>query len=215
MAANEIYRLTLRQRMFDQECHNVLYFKFLTSNATPQGLRGTIADTFWAQLSPIQSADVEYLAARSRGIVPYSDTEETVAAATVQGILAPPSLPALNAAVISLRTGLPGKSKRGRFYLCGIPGDQLSGNGLVGGYVTSIQTAFAALQNLYGAGGSNNDYQWGVFSPKLGGTLYTPTPPKQPYYSDPFNAAGFVPISSVVARPIVASFVSRKQGRGI
>lgn len=215
MAVNDVIRLTLIQEMHGQVVQNHFHFRAKTAGATALALRTTVAQDLANTLAAQQSAELTHFGARTRGLVPYTDTVETAYPAEIPGTIVGNGLPSLCAAVTGLRTGQPGKSKRGRIYMAGLPAANETDSQLTGAYVTALQAMWTALVAEYGGGGTNADWEWGVFSVKLGGSLIVPTPPKQPYYSDPFNLAGFQAITAAITRSFVSSFVSRKYGRGI
>lgn len=63
----------------------------------------------------------------------------------IAGALSSPSLPGNNALCVSLRSGLTGRSARGRWFWCGLTEGQVTGNVVGTGDVTSI---LAAMNNL-------------------------------------------------------------------
>jgi len=67
------------------------------------------------------------------------------------GSIVSPALPGNNTLCVSLRTGLTGRSARGRWYWVGLAEAQVTGNLVEGGTATSITAAMDALLNAMNA----------------------------------------------------------------
>lgn len=120
------------------------------------------------------------------------------------------SLPSFCAGLLSLRTGLGGRSRIGRIYLPGVAENLSSLSRLDGTYLSLLAAIGSGLTQFYGATGSYPWIRYGVFSRKLGVTRSLLPVPSLNY-----NIAGFKIVNSTVARPEVATMRRRKLARGI
>lgn len=84
----------------------------------------------------------------------YTDIE------TIPGLYTSPALPAQNTIAISLRTGLSGRSRRGRTYHVGLTEEQVVGSRVVLATATGLAAAYTALI----AAVDGDDWQWVVAS---------------------------------------------------
>lgn len=125
------------------------------------------------------------------------------------GIQVGNSLPSFCAGLLSLRTGLTGRSNHGRLFIPGVSEDLSSLSKLEGNYLSTLQSLGSTLVTRYGTSGAANSARLGVFSRKLGITRMPGPPPYLVY--DP---AKLQIISQVVARPEVATQRKRKLARG-
>lgn len=203
MAIGDVVRLQLRGRLHGQAVYNVLHFRYKTAGASDAALASTVAQAFATALRAHQSNEFTWESAVARALVPARDAVAVPMPSGTIGQVVANSLPAVCAAVIKLGTGVPGREHRGRLYLGGIPATVETDSRLDSAYVSDLQSTMAQLVATYGAGGSDPDYEWGIFSRKRGG------------FKDPFSAIGFEAIHYAVARDFVATFNLRKVTRGI
>lgn len=125
------------------------------------------------------------------------------------GVQTDNSLPSFCAGVLSLRTGLTGRTKHGRLYIPGVSENLSSASKLEGNYLGVLQSLGNLLVNRYGASGSTNIIRLGVFSRKLG-VVRNPGPPPSLTYS----TNGLTIITAAIARPEIATMRKRKLARG-
>lgn len=120
------------------------------------------------------------------------------------------SLPTFNAGLLSLRTGLGGRSHIGRLYFPGVAEGLSSDSRLEGSYLGLLSDIGATLVSKYGVNGSYPYCRYGVFSRKLGVTrVVSPIPTLN------YSRNGWFQINSTVARPEIATQRRRKLARGI
>jgi hypothetical protein len=119
------------------------------------------------------------------------------------------SLPSYCAGLLTIRTGLSGRSGHGRIYVPGVPEDFSSNSRLDGTSLGFLQDIGNALLTRYGASGTYNSNQYGVFSRVLGVTRQAGPPPRLVY-----SMNGFMLASTAIARPEIATQRKRKLGRG-
>lgn len=114
------------------------------------------------------------------------------------GTMTVPPLPSSVSLAVSLRSNQTGRSARGRWFWCGFAEDQVDGNIVTGGTITSIDAALTNLKNeIDGLG-----HTWVVVSFFSGGVPR----PGGPVYSDVVTIA--------VVDPVVDSQRRRLPGRG-
>jgi hypothetical protein len=103
------------------------------------------------------------------------------------------ALPAQNTVAISLRTGLSGRSRRGRLYHVGLSKDQVVNSTLASGVAASLISAYTVLLTVTGL----DDWEWVVASYVSNGA--------------PRAAALLTPITQVILTdPVVDSMDTRK-----
>lgn len=120
------------------------------------------------------------------------------------------SLPSFCAGLLSLRTGLTGRSRVGRIYVPGVSEDLSSNSRLEGAYTSVLQSLGSTLLARYGPSGSFAHCRIGVFSRKLG-AVRNPGPPP----SISYNLSGWTQVTSFIARNEVATMRKRKLAHGI
>lgn len=130
-------------------------------------------------------------------------------AATGNGGQGDNSLPSFCAGLLSLRTGVGGRSGSGRLYIPGVAENLSSNSRLEGSYLGLLANIGTVLLTRYGASLTANVARYGLYSRKLGVTRSAGPPPSLSY-----SMAGFMPITDYVARPEVATMRKRKLARG-
>lgn len=209
-AAGDIWQVLIQGLIEEQQCENVLFFR--AQDADPDPLLSLIADLvecFLTGLVPALSTTYTFERIIARRIYPDigPDVIYTPAAnQAVQGASAGDAEPSFVSALISLQTVRGGRSGRGRMFIAGIPEGQT-----VASYINSEAALWAALLAFVVCmlGKFNHkdipgpaDWEWGVFSRKLGGA------------KAPFSAAGFAYITNAIPRRLLATTRSRKIGHG-
>lgn len=125
MLAGDIVQLVVQGEIEGQQTNNVLHYKVMES----AGAGATMTEFFtaWAAINQADwldavSAEWEMISLRGQVVLPVKldPVIELTAGATV-GTIAGDSLPSMNAAVLSWRTGIASRKKRGRTYIAGIP----------------------------------------------------------------------------------------------
>jgi hypothetical protein len=120
------------------------------------------------------------------------------------------SLPSFCAGVLSLRSGLTGRSRHGRIYLPGVAEDLTSASKLEANYLGLLQNFGNLLRDRYGSSGTTNIIRLGIFSRKLGVTRIGGLVPSLSY-----STAGFTQLTGCIARPEIGSMRRRKLARGL
>lgn len=147
-----------------------------------------------------------HLLAMNMTTVPRIMIDEVISASGVQDAI---SLPSFNAGVLSLRTGLSGRTRNGRLFLPSPSSGDCDGSRLTGASLGLLQAFGNTLLNVFGPTGTNAYGRIGVFSRKLGVTRNAGPPPSLSY-----SIAGWTAVTEVIARSEIATMRKRKLGRG-
>lgn len=203
MATGDIWRLAMQGSWNAQQYVNIWHIRFKSEAATPAGATAHILTNFY---DLFKTADVS----SSWGLSIVHGRKLAVpallyeAAITSFGANAGDMMPTQCAMVCTLRTGIAGRSRRGRLYLGGFLETAHADSAWSLVRTNAIQQYFDDLVAAIGSGGSNPDYEWGVWSRTLGG--------EDP---GPYDlVAGFRPITEVVCRRTVYTQRRRTVGVG-
>lgn len=198
------------QQLFGQNVLNVYHIKKEGgwTSASLATMCEALISAYNDHIASNQSTDIQYIIVRARDL--------TTAAGAVAEVNFPPlsggdagasSSPGNVAFCVSHKTGLAGRSFRGRTYLAGITETATQGNVLAPASVNNIVAAFDALDGVITAAGGT----WGVVSRYSG---YTQSPPKYKKIPTPRAAGIFTDIINNSADANLDSMKSRLTGRG-
>jgi hypothetical protein len=211
-----LYRLKLVGELHGQATETTFHFQtssFSSETSYTVELDRTM-DTFISTVLPkIQAfANQEWAAKTVIGVslIPKQALFIEKRLANGAGFQGDNSLPSFCAGLLSLRTGVGGRSSIGRLYLPGVAELLSSASRLEGAYLSLLSNVGATLVSTFGPSGSWPYTRWGVFSRKLGVTrTLLPTPTLT------YSHAGFKIVTNTVARPEIATMRRRKLARGI
>jgi len=130
-----------------QFCSNTMYFTSQVGDPTPSGVLAlATAVEAWAtaNLLPILSQDCQLFRLHARELTAEVSSVADVSSGTVGGI-ATTADPNNVTLAVSFRTGVIGRSFRGRNYIIGIPQGVISDNTVAPSFLADVLTAFAAL----------------------------------------------------------------------
>lgn len=119
------------------------------------------------------------------------------------------SLPSFCAGLLSIRTGVGGRSGHGRLYIPAPTEDLCSASRLEGNYLTILANIGAVLNTRFGPTGLSNLAYFGIFSRKLGVTRNAGPPATLSY-----SMAGFMKMTTWIARPELVTQRKRMLARG-
>jgi len=156
--------------MSSVEWVNTLYFKQLSAGGDLGGLAAAIDSTIYQAIESFESVNWKIDDITLSELV-VGGGEQLIVTSTTVGTNAGAQGATTNAMVGSFRTALAGRSHRGRNY---VPIDIQLGvaSGIIGAAaVTAYTNALNAFLAIYGQGGTDTDYSWGIWSRKLGETL--------------------------------------------
>lgn len=208
-----LYHLTLRQRYHDQLCQNGYYFQHHVEGADTQTdieictLIENFFETFvLPSIKLFANNQVNYDGIVVSTIVPYQGAIFEKILETSNGVQPDEALPTFNAGLISLRSGLGGKSRRGRSFYAGISEADSSNSRLEPDCFARLADIGLRLLATFGPAGTAAPIRYGVFSKKLGATGNP---------ADPYNpSTGFTGITQCAPRLLIATQRHRKIGHG-
>lgn len=201
-ATGNIYQVTYQSKQNGQICEQILHYRELNGLSTPAQIR-TAAENFWILIAPAISNQVTFQNMIIKQMTPLAFDETLGPPVTVSG--GTNSSDPINntlALVLTKRTGVAGKTHRGRLYINGIPvsqADQVGLNVVGVGVWTGVT---AGIMAEYGPSGTNTHLQIGVYSRSIGGF-------------NPFTVAGWQPITSLDIQPVFGNQRRRRVGIGI
>lgn len=146
----------VEQRLFGQEVNNILHFARVGGwNAASLSQLATLVFGVWGnQVLPALSQDLTLETVNARDISLQDGVQQqSPAGPAVPGGINSPSLPGNVAFCITHRTGLVGRSRRGRTYVAGLAEQDVTGNVLASGRANQIEAAFNALRATSNAQG--------------------------------------------------------------
>lgn len=149
---------------------NTLFFQRLNDALTAEDLTLALSldcQSTWPYMWCDDVEMVSYYAQRMDTITAESHTRGVTL--PVVGNAGPEGAPPTSAIVISLRTGFYGRSARGRMYIGGYPVNFLTNGKLNAGALANINARWGIFHDKYGVGGSNGNWEMGVYSRVVGG----------------------------------------------
>lgn len=150
-----------------------MHFKMLSGIGTFQGLAALLRPGFVASLANQVHNGFRFDMLRGLTVnttPPVSD--EYTAGLPITGSLSGDPLPYQAAMVVTLKTGYAGRSYRGRNYIPGQGEAYFTAGIFASNVVAAVQGYYDTLIATFGQGGSDSNYQLGIWSDKL--SLFTP-----------------------------------------
>jgi len=228
MAIGDVYQLQLHYSYSGQRLMNTLAFRMETA---PDPVEATFAAlaTDWKDIFVTQQSTgvtyISWLAQQVRGgTVSYTDHPcqrtggrrlEGLFTGSLVGTGSGDGLPPQCAWVTTLYTGFSGRTKRGRFYLGGLPESLQAGGTWNSASVTSYQTQWGTQLAQYGTSGTDPNFRLGVWSMRIAtGCAVRTTPPYGLAPVDsPDESTAFAYVTSATVRSTV--FSQRKRTIGV
>jgi len=209
-AQNDLYQVRLVGRIEGQETNNVLHFACASGAGDDDVLTHLIlvfVACFIDNMLPVMSSAWSLEKVVWKRVSPTLGPENvTVPEGAGAGGGNAAALPSYASAVMSIHTLEGGRSKRGRFYIPGIPENATLGSSLDPEHAFWLAlVAFAAcLVENFVPGDPVGSHSWalGPYSRKIGGSAF------------PYGIAGFTWMSEVVPQSLLGTTRSRKVGRG-
>lgn len=207
-AVGDCFQVRVRGHMEGQETNNVLHFTAATAvDDVELRLILALAECFITHLIPVTSSVWALQDIVWKRVTPTLGVENvTVPTGTLTGGGAATALPSYASVVLSIRTALGGRSKRGRMYLPGIPEGATIVSSLDTGnaYWTAVVAFVACVASKFILGDPPpaNSFQMEVYSRKIGGSTF------------PYAIGGFTPVTQVIPVVALGTTRSRKVGRG-
>jgi len=199
-----IVQVVIKGRIHSQETNNVLHFGTNAVNPNYLQLLLDIIDCLRTSKAMFSDAfTVEKLTARELFPVPLDEIEQSPNPALVGSGL--PALPSFNACLISLSTGLGGRSNRGRIFMPGLIANDTANSKITAVGLPKWQAFLTCMIGKFIGAVDNVDavvFNWGVLSRKKSGVNYATAD------------AGFTRIRSAQVKDVIATMHSRKLGVG-
>jgi hypothetical protein len=170
-----LFRTAIQYSIFGTACVNVLYFAGNTPDQTAAALLQNLIDIYLPAVRQVQGGDVVYTKATAVEVsrLPLQDSAERALSGVVGAQGASADAPQL-ATCINIRTGYSDRTRRGRFFLGGIPDTSTASGKLSAGVLPLMNTMLSALNAAYIAEGSGELFTLGVFSRKRYDILSNP-----------------------------------------
>lgn len=200
MATGDVVRLVVKQRLHGQNVFNVLHFRQRTSTESLTSLFSRFRDIWVANITNVQSHELVYDSVEMQVIRPELTDGRIFDLEGVTGDVVGESLPSYCAVVMPCKTGLGGRSNRGRQYIAGIPESHQEKSVLTDAAQALWTPAVAAIQAEWIT--SATRWEWGVWSRKRAAEIPPPS-------TVPFGT-----YSSVGWTRTLATMRSRKLGIG-
>ncbi len=201
-AIGDIFQYTLVSSYQGQTCENVVHMRAVAvTTPTPAMHQGAIDAWFNAQ-KLTQVNTVLYRPCRIKQMTPIAFDESLVLPSSVNGLDGGTGVNTTLSVVITKRTGVAGKTHRGRFYLAGFPQSWGVDQVVSGAGPSTLGTFAGTLLATFGEGGSNGNFVAGVYSRVIGGSI-------------PFTLAGWQAITKWDPQILIGNQRRRRLGRGI
>lgn len=120
------------------------------------------------------------------------------------------SLPSDKSGLISLGTGVSGRSNRGRIYVPGVSKGTSDGNFLNAGGIAQLRNLADGLAGSFALTGSSLDFVYTVYSKKKGVIRHPGPPPFEEFTTD-----GIGLVETCLARTLICNMVRRRPDHGI
>jgi len=166
-----LFFLSVNYELHGQFCQNGFWFTENLANvqsADPgvqiQALVNQFHLTVWPKMVEFQNNQVHYRNIVGVTINPKNGPIAELTIESQTGAQGNESLPSYCAAVLSLRTGLGGKSNRGRLYIAGVSEDFSADSRLLPDSLTGLQGIGDELLTRFGPADSLRVYNYGVWS---------------------------------------------------
>lgn len=236
LTAGDVYELAVRQSFGGSTLFNVLHFQLKGVPADPQASFQTLADDTKELLRVKQAAALTYVSWKATQVagagVTYNASncrrsggdfyEGNFTGTLTGGDASGAPGPSYTAVVVSLKSGVSGRSKRGQFYIGGIDANALdtTNRNLLGAtYATAWTTALATYNGKYKyPSGTSVDFNWVIFSRFIAsGCKYVVTSgrPVLTHVQAGDAVASVVNVTSATVRTALSPMNRRKIGVGI
>lgn len=156
---------------------NVLHFAKITAGDPTTAQLRTLAEAWKEVVRPQQPNIVSWTDFRATQVLGDGVTYDAVTCrqvggtiqtgaltGTLAGFLAAESLPFHDTMSLALGTGLRGRSYRGKLQMGPFAESEQGANVWTAGTVSAAQALVDTFKGVYGAGGTDPDFRWGVFS---------------------------------------------------
>ena len=206
VATGEIWQMVYQMAYRSQTVENVIHFRERTGLSTIAQVKQSAAD-FWSLMRPFIVGDVVLTQIICKQVTPTAldqqfgaaNSGETAGSSSGAGVALTVAL------VLTLRTGVAGKTHRGRIYVPGFSLGQAidSGDKVNPSVQSTLNTQADAILTEFGdASGTDTHLALGIYSRLIGGT-------------SPYTLAGWQAVEQIVVQPILGNQRRRRPGVGV
>jgi hypothetical protein len=201
-ATGAVYQVTYVMQSLGSTIENVCHYREMNGLSTPAQIR-TAAENWLTIVAAALSNNVLFTNIIIKQMTPLA-LDETLGppTTTTHGAVSQGPTNSTIAQIITKRTGVAGKSHRGRWYFGGIPTSHLGDAGLNIVGIGVWTTVVGLLMGEFGPTGNNTHLQFGVYSRSIGGF-------------NPFTVAGWQAITGLDIQPVFGNQRRRRLGVGI
>ena len=201
MAIGDVFSVAVKGVQGTKPWANVLHFVRKTAGPGDFNLMNNVETNYAASWLPVCGPTLELTSVvATRLVIPLG--EQYSASYSAFGSGSSPLGAVQTALCTTLRTTLAGRSHRGRVYLPGLQGASVTTGAINSTSLTAANALWSSMLTEFGPSGTDANWQWIVFSRKLGSTvILNPTPPPR-HITTAYNvAAGTFPVVSFLTRP--------------
>lgn len=196
----KLFRASVLTNVAGETCVNVLHLTGQTEAGTAATCFNAIQSAWVESVDPVLGDGVQWIGASIVEITraPTQDSYENNLSTPAPGpIIDAPEAPQL-AVCCNIKTGLSGRTRRGRFFLAGIPDADVKQGRIQPASQARLNTMIAALTAAFLGDGATSEFQLGVFSRSRYAIL-----------SNPFDEY-WVPATSLGYNLVMSTMRSRK-----
>ncbi len=206
VATGDLYQMTLQMSYIGQTVENVIMMRERTGTSTDAQIKAA-AQAFWHSYRQFITHELTLTVILLKRVTPvlFDTLFTTAASGEDQGADSDSGINSILALVSTLRTGVAGKTHRGRVYTPGITNGKLTADGTtlnstaLGQFVSH---AADIMNEFDDATGTSATLALGIYSRVLGGT-------------SPYTLAGWQAVSQWVPHSVLGSQRRRRVGVGI
>lgn len=200
IAANSILQVKATYVLDQQECQNIFHF-MNNAETTLESIEDEANNNLFDDYFNLISNEVSIISHSVQSLWPVL-TDPYEEGKSYTGGQAREALPVANAVIISMKTGLGGRTHRGRKYIAGIPSDDVNNSRIEEATRTGWQTTWDTINARYMSGGSGI-MRWGVLH-RVGASGV----PVE------ITDENFTPFTNVIVRSVLGTMRSRLPGHG-
>jgi hypothetical protein len=192
-----LFKTVLKAVLDGELCELVFFGRDVDGTMAETAINDVYNDNVMFPLAFMQSNEVTWVAIETQLIYP-SLGDPITRALSFPGQDGDPAAPSVVAMVCSLKTGLGGRSNRGRKYLFGMPANTIDGSFFTQAAVDNAVAKWGQIHTALKFGNAVSDYSYGILHRIKNGVKLPPHPDN------------YTPISSVVPKNYVATMRSRR-----
>lgn len=201
-ASGDVYQVTFQSSIQGQLIENVVHFRALTPVITDAAIDASVK-AFMTKMCNLWVTTQIATGIIVKQETPIAFDERLVIPTTATGQQSAAVLNQTVALVLTKRTGVAGKSHRGRMYISGVPSNftsdqcrlNVTGAGIVGTFCSDVIAG-------WGPSGTDTALQFGIYSGVLGG-------------HNPMTVAGWQPVTTLEPQIIFGNQRRRRVGVGV